>query len=91
MCQNGWEYKIIAFSNSVKQLNCILLLLLTSPAQAVTCHPKINNQLPQYIIGYRSLIDEQSKKRTAPTAQESFPALIKGYERSGQHVVICLA
>lgn len=60
----------------------IFLILWVIPLFAKNCHPKINAQLPQYMIGYGSLIDEQSKKRTDPTAQESFPALIKGYKRS---------
>lgn len=60
----------------------IFLLLLPQLSFAEVCHPQINNHVPQYIIGYGSLIDEQSKKRTDPTAQESFPVVVKGYARS---------
>ena len=63
-------------------LKYISLLLLPYTAFALNCHPKVNTQLPQYIIGYGSLIDEQSKKRTDSTAEESLPALITGYRRS---------
>lgn len=47
-----------------------------------TCHPSINSKLPQYIIGYGSLINEQSKKNTDATAGENFPVILKGYQRS---------
>ncbi len=66
----------------MRVLKAIILGVWALPCSALICHPKINNHLPQYIVGYRSLIDEQSKKRTDPTAQDSFPAVIKGYERS---------
>lgn len=46
------------------------------------CHPKINPRLPQYIVGYGSLIDEQSKKITDPQADDNIPVLIKGFKRS---------
>ena len=69
----------------MKKLGLLFLLSLPHPSFAVVCHPKIDPLLPQYIIGYGSLIDEQSKKQTDPTAQESFPALIKGIVNFGFH------
>jgi len=30
------------------------------------CHPKIDPQVPQYVIGYGSLMENASKARTAP-------------------------
>ena len=66
----------------LKILQLFFLILWAMPSLAKNCHPEINAQLPQYMIGYGSLIDEQSKKRTDPSAEESFPALIKGYKRS---------
>ena len=64
------------------KLNLLLLLLSSFISFALSCHPKINHHLPQYIIGYGSLIEEQSKKRTDPTAKENRPVLIKGYQRT---------
>ncbi|ARM35376.1 gamma-glutamylcyclotransferase [Legionella longbeachae] len=65
------------------------LLLIVSPqikAASDTCYPSINPRLPQYIAGYGSLIDEQSKKTTDPKAYENIPVLIKGFKRSwGAH------
>lgn len=66
----------------MKKLGLFFFLSLPHLSFAVACHPKVDSKLPQYIIGYGSLIDEQSKKNTAPSAQESFPILIKGYKRS---------
>ncbi|MDX2345474.1 MAG: gamma-glutamylcyclotransferase family protein [Legionella sp.] len=64
----------------------LVFLLFSKPfftlAFAVNCHPQINPLLPQYIVGYGSLIDEQSKKRTDASAEDNIPALIKGYQRS---------
>lgn len=68
----------------MKKLGLLFLLSLSNPSFALVCHPKIDPLLPQYIIGYGSLINEQSKMKTDPTAQESFPVLI----RAGQHMEI---
>ncbi|HAU0125574.1 TPA: gamma-glutamylcyclotransferase [Legionella pneumophila] len=65
-----------------------LLLIVTPQIKAAsdTCYPPINPRLPQYIAGYGSLIDEQSKKTTDPKAYENIPVLIKGFKRSwGAH------
>lgn len=65
----------------MKTLKLLFLIIWALPGFALTCHPRVNIQLPQYVVGYGSLIDEQSKKRTDPSAQESIPVLIKGYTR----------
>lgn len=59
----------------------LIILLFPILSFAFDCYPEINSNLPQYIIGYGSLIDEISKKRTDPSAEESVPILIKGYKR----------
>ena len=46
-----------------------------------SCHPSVDESIPQYIIGYGSLIDEASKNKTDPTAERNYPIKIKGYER----------
>lgn len=65
----------------MRVLKALILGVWALPAFALICHPKIDHRLPQYIIGYGSLIDEQSKRKTDPTAEESFPVSIKGYQR----------
>ncbi|MCX7116714.1 MAG: gamma-glutamylcyclotransferase [Legionellales bacterium] len=78
MCYRASKYAVIA----KQTLKLVFIVIWTSPSFGSTCHPQTNTKLPQYVVGYGSLIDEQSKKRTDPTAEESFPALIKGYKRS---------
>lgn len=65
----------------MKKITIFFLILLPFSSFAWDCHPEINPNLPQYIVGYGSLMDEASKKRTDPSAEESFPILIKGYKR----------
>ncbi len=45
------------------------------------CHPPLDATQPQYIIGYGSLMETASKERTAPTAGENLPILLRGFER----------
>ena len=37
---------------------------------------------PQYIVGYGSLMQTASKRRTAPDAGENLPAMVTGYQRA---------
>jgi hypothetical protein len=46
------------------------------------CHPKIDPQVPQYVIGYGSLMEEASKDRTAPNTGANLPVMVTGYERA---------
>jgi hypothetical protein len=46
------------------------------------CHPKIDPQVPQYVIGYGSLMENASKARTAPDTGANLPVMVTGYERS---------
>jgi cation transport regulator ChaC len=66
----------------MKKWTLLFWILLSEPSFAFICHPKINAQVPQYLVGYGSLMDEASKRRTDPHARESFPVSIKGYKRS---------
>lgn len=77
MCYGASKYTVIA----KQTLNLVFMIIWASPSLGSTCHPQTNTKLPQYVVGYGSLIDEQSKKRTDPTAEESFPISVKGYQR----------
>lgn len=59
------------------------LLFLTAYAYDTpkNCHVAVNASLPQYVIGYGSLISEESKKRTASQAGDNIPIKLTGYER----------
>ncbi len=82
MYRNGLKYIIMKTLNNIKTIPLVFLILWSLPSPALICHPKVNHHLPQYLVGYGSLIDEQSKRRTDPAAKKSFPTLIKGYKRS---------
>lgn len=45
------------------------------------CHPSIDPQMPQYIIGYGSLIQNQSRKDTYQYAENALPVMVYGYQR----------
>ena len=59
----------------------LFLILLSQLSFAINCHPNINFKLPQYIVGYGSLINEDSKRKTDPSAKENIPIMVKGYKR----------
>jgi len=51
-------------------------------ADADACHPPIDPSRPQYVVGYGSLMNTESKRWTEPDAGENLPAMISGFERS---------
>lgn len=60
-----------------------LVLLLASEISFAKspCHPEINNNLPQYVIGYGSLMQEASKREDDAKAGDNYPIYLMGYER----------
>lgn len=65
-----------------KLITLCLLTLLGSLALAADCHPLPTPGTPQYIVGYGSLMQEESRLRTAPSAKQAWPVRIKGYRRA---------
>jgi hypothetical protein len=51
------------------------------PAIAADCHPLPDAGQPQYIIGYGSLMQDESRKRTSPQAGSAHPIELSGYRR----------
>lgn len=60
-----------------------LICFDTAYAQALSniCHPKIDPKFSQYIIGYGSLIQEESKNQTSYNTSENIPVRVYGYQR----------
>ena len=60
-------------------------VLFTSYVNATdfnNCRPFINNTLPQFIIGYGSLMQEASKRQNAPIGVgDNYPIYISGFKR----------
>lgn len=60
-----------------------LIGLFSAAAQASgDCHPLPTPGLPQYLIGYGSLMQEASRLRTAPSAKEAWPVRVTGFRRA---------
>lgn len=59
-----------------------LILAAQSGAWAEgTCHPAVDPSQPQFVVGYGSLMQEASKRRTTPQAGPSRPVWVSGFER----------
>ena len=52
------------------------------PLADADCHPVADAEQPQYIVGYGSLMQDESRKRTSPQAGPAHPVEIAGYRRS---------
>lgn len=48
---------------------------------AEECHPEPDSAAPQYVIGYGSLMQEESRKRTSPNAGLAEPVEVAGFRR----------
>lgn len=48
---------------------------------ADSCHPRLDPEQDQYVVGYGSFMQERSKRRTAPSAGPNRPALVRGFQR----------
>ncbi len=68
---------------------CLLMGIISptqaseSPKQALDkdCHPSPSVLLPQYVVGYGSLIQRDSKNKTYPNTGENLPVLVSGFKR----------
>jgi gamma-glutamylcyclotransferase (GGCT)/AIG2-like uncharacterized protein YtfP len=45
------------------------------------CHPLADSDQPQYIVGYGSLMQDESRKRTSPQAGPAHPVEVAGFRR----------
>jgi len=52
-----------------------------NPSPPDGCYPPPDGRIPQYIIGYGSLMQTASKLRTYPNAKENIPVLVRGFSR----------
>ena len=48
----------------------------------IECHPIANLDLPQYVVGYGSLMQDESRKRTSPHAGPAHPVEVTGFRRA---------
>jgi len=55
--------------------------LAYATAEAADCHPELDQSQAQYVVGYGSLISEDSKKRSVQHAELNIPVNVSGYQR----------
>jgi hypothetical protein len=62
--------------------NILILSLLSGTAFASSpCYPEVSPQDKNYIIGYGSLMQKESRKSTNPNAKNVYPIEVKGFKR----------
>lgn len=60
-----------------------LVSLISAPAHASSaCHPSVEDDHAQFVVGYGSLMEEASKKRTSPNTGINHPVLVRGFRRA---------
>ena len=64
------------------QLLAFIFTLLSGSAIADDCHPLPSPDLPQYLVGYGSLMEEASRLHTAPSAKVAWPVRVQGFRRA---------
>lgn len=64
----------------VVRFSLLLFLPLTAWAEP-SCRPAVEEARPQFTIGYGSLMEDNSRKRTAPNTGEAMPVIVTGFER----------
>ncbi|KTC95239.1 hypothetical protein [Legionella feeleii] len=61
--------------------SCFKQAVKEEPLLAGNCRPPFNNKLPQFVIGYGSLMQEDSKREDAAGVGKNYPVYISGFER----------
>ena len=51
------------------------------PSVEADCHPAVDPGQLQYIVGYGSLMQDESRKRTSPEAGPAHPIMVVGFQR----------
>lgn len=60
----------------------LAFFVLSGAAGADQCHPALDPDRPQFVVGYGSLMEAESKKRSAPTAGLNHPVRLSGFQRA---------
>lgn len=63
-------------------LAATLIGLATTPSMAEDCFPEVNTELRQFIVGYGSLMEEASKRRSSPNSGINHPVKVTGFQRA---------
>lgn len=66
-------------SRGAQAADAELMRLAATPSGP--CNAKFDPAQTQYIVGYGSLMQDESRKRTAPNAGTAYPVAVKGFRR----------
>jgi len=72
----------MALAVQAESVNPVMQTDLQTQSSTRICHPMVDSSKPQYTIGYGSLMEDASRRRTAPNTGEALPVLVTGFERS---------
>lgn len=78
MKQWGW---ILIIGSSLGGIFPLTAIAKQVPENKPDCRPGIDLAQKQYIIGYGSLMQDESRQRTTPNADSAYPIEISGYRR----------
>lgn len=73
-----WPNTAVAGADAGSDLDALRAI---APVDGPDCHPPIDPSQTQLVIGYGSLMQEASRKRTAPSAALAVPVEVAGYRR----------
>lgn len=66
--------------------NLVLMLMLSSvsftSAFAAECHPEVDETHHNYMIGYGSLMDDETRKLTTSSATDVYPIIVNNFKRT---------
>jgi len=72
----------MTFTVQAESVNSVSQTDLQIQSFTRSCHPQVDSSQPQYTIGYGSLMEDASRRRTAPNTGEALPVLVTGFERA---------
>lgn len=84
MLEIYYQHHSMRYDNNMRYLTLLSLIIVNHLSYAKTaehCHPKINRHQSQFIVGYGSLMQEQSKREDAVHVDMSHPIYITGFQR----------
>ena len=82
---SGVFYYISIIIKLMKKILFLILFLNASATYADNCNLDPLKGSKNYIVGYGSLMEKESRTRTNPTAYIAKPIMIKGFQRTWSH------
>lgn len=76
------RFIVTEYIGSLRGLSLLAALFMSNQVLAEdACHPAIDNGQPQFIIGYGSLMQTESRRKDAPKSGDGHPVMVTGFQR----------